>query len=73
MPGPDRACLRCGDAMDMGYVLDHGHYNQRLRQKWVAGPPEPTFWSGLKTKDRAVLTIVTWRCRGCGWLDSYAP
>jgi hypothetical protein len=58
--------------MDEGYVLDRGESNRRLQETWVEGPPEPSFWTGLKTKGRKVLAVTTWRCRDCGLLESYA-
>ena len=70
---PDRLeCPRCRGAMRPGYVLDHGDHNSRRVAQWVAGPPEKSFWLGLKTGDRAVLPVTTFRCERCGCLESYA-
>ena len=65
-------CARCRGAMEEGYVLDRGNSNRRFQETWVAGAPEPSFWTGLKTKDRTVFWVTTWRCRDCGLLESYA-
>ena len=29
-------------------------------------------WTGLKTRDKDKLDITTYRCRRCGYLESYA-
>lgn len=65
-------CLRCGGTMETGFVADKAHYSVPGTQKWVEGPPEPSFWSGLRMKDREVIPVITFRCEKCGWLDSYA-
>jgi hypothetical protein len=70
---PERLeCPRCGRAMQAGYLLDHGDHNARMVSSWVAGTPEKSFWTGLKTKDRTVLPVTTYRCERCGFLESYA-
>jgi hypothetical protein len=65
-------CPRCRGAMAPGYVLDHGDHNARRVAHWVEGTPEKSFWVGLKTADRAVLPVTTYRCVRCGYLESYA-
>lgn len=64
--------MRCGGTMEAGFVADKAHYSVPDTQKWVEGPPEPSFWSGLRMKDREVIPVRTYRCEKCGWLDSYA-
>lgn len=66
------ACVKCGGAMEEGFVLDRGHYDTRKVTEWVEGEPEPSLWLGLKTSGRAVLKVATWRCTDCGFLESYA-
>ncbi len=70
MPHPE--CLRCRGRMEPGFVLDRGHYSQPAEQRWVEGSPEPSFWSGLKTRGREVFGVITYRCDRCGYLESYA-
>ena len=65
-------CPRCGRTMHAGFVMDRGDYNAGLVSNWVEGPPEKSFWTGLKTKDRLVLPVTTYRCERCGYLESYA-
>jgi len=66
-------CLRCGGLLERGYVADKAHYSVPDTQQWVEGAPEHSFWQGLKMKDRDVLPVMTYRCKRCGFLESYAP
>lgn len=58
--------------MTGGYVLDHGHLNQRVRARWVEGAPEPGVWNGLRVRGRRQLAIRAYRCSRCGLLKQYA-
>jgi hypothetical protein len=71
MPHPT-ACLRCNGALEAGFLVDHGDGNYRYTQTWIGGEPEKSFWTGLKTSNRAQYSIRTWRCSRCGLLESYA-
>lgn len=53
-------------------MLDHGDANYRAVGEWVEGMPERSFWSGLKVAGRERIPVVTYRCRNCGILQSYA-
>ena len=57
--------------MESGYILDEG-YGTRTVAKWVAGEPERSIWRGLKLRGKAPHDVVTYRCKGCGYLESYA-
>ena len=57
--------------MELGYVIDEGH-GTRTVANWVAGEPERSIWTGLKLKGKDKLGITTYRCRRCGYLESYA-
>jgi len=65
-------CLRCGGPMEEGFVADKAHFSVPETQNWIEGAPERSRWSGLKTKDREVLAVMTYRCERCGYLESYA-
>lgn len=65
-------CPKCGGAMIAGYVVDHTHGGANVAQ-WVEGAPDKSFWVGLKLRGKPRLDIATWRCRRCGFLESYAP
>ena len=64
-------CPRCGGALEPGYVVDEG-YGTRTVAKWISGEPERSMWTGLKTRDKDKLDITAYRCRRCGYLESYA-
>jgi hypothetical protein len=66
------SCHKCGHAMERGYVLDAMHGGGNRVEHWAEGHPEASFWFGLKLKGRRVMTVTTWRCTGCGLLESYA-
>ncbi len=57
--------------MERGFVVDEG-YGARTVAAWVEGTPEKSMWTGLKTRGRRRLSIDTWRCTRCGYLENYA-
>lgn len=57
--------------MEAGFLLEWGG-SGAAQSVWVEGAPERSRWTGLKLKGRRQLPAVTFRCTGCGWLDSYA-
>ena len=65
-------CPRCEGLMEEGFILDHGHYDAKRVNTWVEGEPVKSFWSGLKVKDKQQFAVRTFRCAGCGYLESYA-
>jgi hypothetical protein len=58
--------------MEPGFTLDQG-YGSYSAAEWVEGPPEKSMWTGLKLRKKTRRKIATWRCRRCGYLESYAP
>jgi hypothetical protein len=66
-------CERCGGRMEQGFLLDRGQSGSpQNTAEWVEGVPERSIWRGIKTKGREHYLVVTFRCEGCGRLDSYA-
>jgi hypothetical protein len=65
------ACPKCAGLMEEGFILDVAQrgYGQAT---WVRGPPEPSFWAGLKLKGKTPRPVVALRCSRCGYLESYA-
>jgi predicted nucleic-acid-binding Zn-ribbon protein len=64
-------CLRCGGQQEIGFGIDVGHsYVQPSR--WVKGPPESSWWQGVKTSGVECRRIDYWRCSRCGLLEAYA-
>lgn len=67
---PTLNCPKCGGAMEEGFLMDVG--STLVQSHWLEGKPERSFWTGLKTSDRQQLTVMTYRCETCGFLESYA-
>jgi hypothetical protein len=65
-------CAKCQSSMEEGFILDLGDFNSEQPSTWISGPPEPSFWAGLKTKGKHKHEIHTFRCIRCGFLESYA-
>ena len=76
-------CPRCEAGMEPGFLVDGVDRAAYRQAQWAAGPPESrddTFlgmkvfeeWA-LKIKDEHLKPVVTYRCSGCGFLESYAP
>ena len=65
-------CVKCGGTQDLGFLLEMAHGNSYSATKWVAGVPEKSFWWGLKVEGKAQYSVQTYRCRNCGYLESYA-
>ena len=63
-------CPRCSGSMEPGFVVDEG-YGKKVAAKWVAGEPQKSFWTGLKLRGSEQI-VATYRCRRCGYLESYA-
>ena len=57
--------------MEPGYIVDEG-YGSRTVAKWIAGEPERSVLTGLKVRGKDKLDVSTYRCRRCGYLESYA-
>jgi len=56
--------------MTTGFLLDSAQSPKPT--EWVEGPPEKTFWTGLKLKGRRRFPVVADRCERCGFLELYA-
>lgn len=69
---PQPMCPECQRPMDGGFLLETTQGGYAATQ-WVAGPPEKSFWTGLKLKRRKQITVYAWRCPGCTQVRLYAP
>lgn len=67
-----KSCVKCGGAMQRGFVLDNTDQAAYAQARWVPGEPKKSFWTGLKVPKGAAIPIVTLRCERCGFLESYA-
>jgi hypothetical protein len=66
------ACPKCAAPMEAGFILDKIDDSRASAPEWVEGGPERAFWTGLNTEGRARISIITYRCERCGFLESYA-
>ena len=71
MPQRSLTCPRCSGQMEEGFLVDEG-YGSRTTAQWVAGKPEKSIWVGIKLRGKTKLGVATYRCRRCGYLESYA-
>lgn len=58
--------------MQQGFVPDGGNHGSFAIPQWIEGPPERSFWTGLKLKGRTRIPVTTFRCERCGLLECYA-
>jgi hypothetical protein len=64
-------CPKCNAAMEAGFILEEAE--GMGADLWVEGAPEPSHWSGIKNwSARKKFQVTTYRCSGCGYLESYA-
>lgn len=64
-------CIRCQTRMEPGWIVDWS-YGVAMRQQWHPGEPERSFWTGLKLQKGQLVTVTTYQCPSCGYLESYA-
>jgi hypothetical protein len=57
--------------MTEGFIVDITH-GARMAPRWIAGAPERSWGSGIKTKGKECRWVATYRCTKCGLLRSYA-
>jgi len=60
-------CPKCSADMQEGFILEH-----RLPVRWIAGKPEKSLLGDIKAAKREQRQIESYRCVGCGYLESYA-
>ena len=63
-------CPKCNGRMEEGFTADHGHGAYHVAA-WLRGKPDRRWW-GLKVQKKQLLTIQTFRCTRCGYLENYA-
>jgi hypothetical protein len=64
-------CPKCKGRMEEGFLLDKTH-GGTLAAHWVEGPPERSFWTGVKVRGKRIRPVQVFRCTSCGLLESYA-
>jgi predicted RNA-binding Zn-ribbon protein involved in translation (DUF1610 family) len=66
-----RVCPKCGGSMTEGFMQDLSHA-ATFQARWVEGEPVKSFWTGVKTVGKRQFNATTYRCEGCGFLESFA-
>ena len=65
-------CPKCDGIMEPGLMLDRKEASD-LQARGVGGEPTPqTFFGNIRLKGREPLPVTTYRCEGCGYLESFA-
>ena len=65
-------CPKCGGPMEEGFVRDTTA-GADLHVKPAEGRAAcRSFWLGVVTKGREEYPVISYRCEGCGFLESYA-
>ena len=64
-------CPKCSSRMDEGFLLDRASEGNG-QATWVEGGVQKSFWLGIVLKGRTQIPVRTFRCRTCGFLESYA-
>ena len=64
-------CPKCNGEMVQGFMFE-SHGPRRMVSSWVEGPPEKSFWQSAKVQAEKCVPVGTFRCSGCGCLESYA-
>jgi len=59
-------CSKCGAETETGFMLEH-----RKALRWVGGMPQTSLLGDVKTGSEQRY-IESYRCVGCGYLQSYA-
>ncbi len=66
-----KLCPKCQAEMEEGFIPDRGDSNVLQTSSWYRGLPQKSFWTGLKN-DGIKFQVQSYRCTGCGYLESYA-
>jgi predicted nucleic-acid-binding Zn-ribbon protein len=67
-----KVCPKCGQPMAEGYVPSRANKWQGQIPVWVSGQPVKRFWGGIDLDGKNTVAVQTFRCQGCGYLESYA-
>ena len=67
-------CPKCNDVMVQGFIPDFTGSKFCTVNNWVEGAPGKPTWFGtcVPVSPEKCIPIGTFRCSGCGFLESYA-
>jgi hypothetical protein len=67
-------CIRCDGPLEKGFMIDKGDSDMTRQARWASGEPNTSFWKlSAVQSGNVTLPVVTFRCRTCGRLESFAP
>ncbi len=76
MSDETKRCPKCKSAMEPGYLVDRSWAAAPVNRQvgWARGEAERTAFGNVRpTSGLDAIPNVTFRCSGCGYLESYAP
>lgn len=67
-------CQLCGGAMEPGYTVEHTHGGVAIQERWAAGQPQHSFWTGKTAikRPKQFINVDSYRCTKCGYLMEFA-
>ncbi len=65
-------CPKCTGATEPGFIVDSGLLGAPSQSKWVQGEPKHSWQVPGVAMFSNRITVITYRCRECGFLESYA-
>jgi hypothetical protein len=67
-------CPKCSGLMVQGFIIDMKRSKFSVVSNWVEGAPGKPTWFGTCVPAPAEkrIPVGTFRCSGCGFLESYA-
>ena len=65
-------CIRCEGELELGFMIDKSDFISQAQ--WASGKPNTSLWriSPIQSGSQ-ILSVVTYRCKSCGRLESFAP
>jgi hypothetical protein len=64
-------CPKCDRRMEAGTIIDR-NYGRVDICSWIEGLPRMGWWLGVKLRGVKLYPVAAYRCRSCGYLESYA-
>ena len=65
-------CIRCEGELELGFMIDKS--DTISQAQWASGKPHTSFWRlSVVQSSSQMLPVVTYRCKSCGRLESFAP
>ena len=72
MPSGSLNCPKCRGRMERGFIPDFADGGKRLVHHWFAGAAKKSFWGGTKKPKTEPIPLAAFRCKACGYLETYA-